>query len=125
MSRCFLLISLSLFASIGCSSASTTLVPIGKCNVGGTCAVQGTLVASHGMGSIRDQDDCVAVALPEFVPDTWNLKTVEAWGTIYKAPDYPGLVTYKLNGRDVDAEACYSGLTMFVDHIEPIPGKRK
>jgi hypothetical protein len=95
-------------------------VPINECRVGRFCVVEGTLVATHQMGSIKDKAGCVAVALPPSIPDAWDALPVRASGMIYKAPDEPGLVTYKLRGRDVDAEACYSGLVMFVDRIEKV-----
>lgn len=102
---------------------SCTTVPAVKanspssCEIGKVCVVRGTLTTSHKMGSIREGQGCIAVALPESVNDDWDQKTVEASGMISKAPDYPGLVTFKLKGRNVDAEACYSGLVMFVDRI--------
>ena len=105
---------------LSCSSAAMMVEPVTQCHTNEKCTIRGTLIASHGMGAIKDRSGCIAVALPEKVPSSWSGRTVEASGGIYKAPDYPGLVTYKLRGRNVDAEACYSGIAMFVDHIVPI-----
>lgn len=105
---------------VSCSTRSAETTPTSRCGVGRNCIVQGKLVATHGTGSIRDESGCIAVALPEYVSDDWNLQLVRASGVIYRAPDYPGLVTYRLKDRVVDAEACYSGLAMYVDKIEKI-----
>lgn len=91
---------------------------VSKCAVGRICSVRGVLVATHRTGAIRDDSGCIAVALPAFVPDGWNGRTVKASGLVYRAVDLPGLVTYKLKDRMVDAEACYSGRVLFVDRIE-------
>lgn len=72
------------------------------------------------MGRIEDQTACVAVALPEYVTDDWDLRQVRASGEIHRAPDVLGLVTYKIHDREFDAEACYSGLAMYVEQIEQV-----
>jgi hypothetical protein len=99
--------------------------PSVQCSVGNSCMLEGQLIATQGTGSVRYDDSCVAVALPQYVTDSWNLQTVKASGTIYKALSYPGLVTYQLLGRKVDAEACYSGLVMYVDRIEKVTASEK
>jgi hypothetical protein len=101
-----------------CASNPSQVIPANQCKTGEICIVKGTLIVGEGMGSVRDQSGCVAVALPQDVPDSWNEHFVRAIGKIYQAPDYPGLITYKLKGRNVDAESCYSGMAMFVDRIE-------
>lgn len=107
------------------SAAGQASTPVEQCVPEKTCVVQGQLIASHGTGSINDGDACVSVALPDYVPMTWNFETVKAFGTVYKAPSYPGLVTFNLRGREVDAEACYSGLVMYVDRIEKTSPRKR
>jgi hypothetical protein len=70
------------------------------------------------MGRIEDETACLAVALPEYVTDDWNLRQVRASGEIHRAPDLDGLVKYKISDREFDAESCYSGLAMYVERIE-------
>lgn len=103
-----------------CSSlAEQPIVPVAKCEVGKVCAIEGLLRGTR-TGSIRDQTGCVAVALPPGIPPGWYAKRVRASGKIYEAPDTPGLVLWDLRGRDVDAEACYSGRAMYVDRIKRV-----
>ena len=120
MSRSYLsIIWLSIF--LACTSCAVqTIEPkrISQCNIDDSCVVEGQLIATEGMGRIQDDTGCIAVALPSYVTDDWNLQQVKASGKIYKAPDYEGFVTYKILERIFDAEACYSGLAMYVDDIE-------
>jgi hypothetical protein len=88
--------------------------------VGDRCVVEGQLVATSGVGRIDDETACLAVALPQYVTDDWNLKNVRASGVIHRAPELPGLVTYKIRDREFDAESCYSGLAMYVENIEEV-----
>jgi hypothetical protein len=111
---------------LSCSTTGSAQDSISPCSVGKVCTVEGTLVGGRGTGSIRGKDeyDCVAVALPPDTPDSWDRRKVHASGMIYKQPDYP-FVTYDLKGRTVDAEACYTGLVMFVDSVELIANSSK
>lgn len=101
-------------ACAGRNSESYIATPIDECIVGEECVVEGLLIATMQMGRIEDDSNCIAVALPESVGDDWNLTRVRATGRTYKAPDFSGLVTYKIQDRDVDAEACYSGIAIYV-----------
>jgi hypothetical protein len=96
-------------------------VPISHCVIGEPCAVWAKLNATNHIGSVRDETGCIAVALPNDVTDALNAHFVGVAGVVYKIPDHPGLITYKLKGRVVDVEACQSGLVMFVDTIEEVP----
>jgi hypothetical protein len=104
-----------------CAALPLEPSPIAACIVGDACVVEGRLVATSGVGRIEDETGCVAVALPEYVTDDWNLRQVRASGEIYGAPDLEGLVKYKIRDREFDAEACYSGLAMYVAQIEGVP----
>jgi len=101
-----------------CTSRNMDRARITQCAVGAACVVEGQLIATKGKGRIEDESGCIAVALPTYVDDDWNLQRVKASGSVYKAPDYPGLITYTIRDRVFDAEACYSGLAMYVDQIE-------
>lgn len=123
MQRCCLSALSLLVMSIACTACTPetfSATPIDECVVGEECVVEGQLIATKQKGRIEDDSDCIAVALPESVGDNWNLTQVRATGRVYRAPDAPGLVTYKIQDRDVDAEACYSGYAMYVDDIEQL-----
>ena len=107
-------------ACTACTPETYAATPIDQCVVGEECVVEGQLIATKRKGRIEDESACIAVALPESVGDDWNLMRVRATGRIYKAPDAPGLVTYKIQDRDFDAEACYSGYAMYVEEIEQL-----
>src|SRR6185436_21076552 len=92
-----------------------------QCIVGEQCVVEGELVAASGSGRIGDdEEECLAVALPEYVTDDWDSRYVRASGEIYRAPELGGLVKYKIRDRWFDAESCYSGLAMYVEKIEQV-----
>ena len=101
-----------------CAEPPFESTPIEQCMIGDTCVVEGQLVATNRMGRIEDETACLAVALPEYVTDDWNLRQVRASGEIHSAPDLEGLVKYKIGDREFDAESCYSGLAMYVEQIE-------
>ena len=78
--------------------------PIDQCVVGRRCLVEGILVATEKMGSIRateneNASECIAVALSAGVPDSWNLRHVKAIGMVSRRPNLPGMFRYKLKDR--------------------------
>jgi hypothetical protein len=97
--------------------------PMLSCKISKACTIRGILNVQGHVGSIRasyaNSRDCVAVALPANIADAWTGQAVQASGMIDPMPDLPGLTSYKLKGREVDVEACTSGLVMYVDRIEP------
>lgn len=108
-----------------CVAQTAALRPVSRCIVGEVCHVEGTLVAGERTGRIEgnepaDESDtnCVSVARPEKFAGVYVGVPVRASGKIYMAPDLPGLMSWKLSDRWVDAESCYSGLAMYVDTIE-------
>ncbi|MFZ1992088.1 MAG: hypothetical protein WAW96_20215 [Alphaproteobacteria bacterium] len=99
--------------------------PIDQCTMGKECLVEGFLVATEKKGSIRvaanqNASGCIAVALRADVPESWNLRHVKAIGMVSRRPNFPGMFSYKLKDRVIDAEACQSDLAMYVDRIETV-----
>lgn len=103
-----------------CARGNRIPTPLEECVVGEVCVVEGQLIATKHKGRIEEDGACIAVALPDAVGDDWNLLQVRATGRIYSAPEFSGLVTYKIRDREFDAEACYSRLAMYVDELEQL-----
>ena len=112
----------SCFVCAGCAGQFHASKWVSKCAVGEVCAVDGKLVANEGKGRIEGprnetDTDCITVALPPELDGEYDAVPVRASGAVTEMPVIPGASEVTIRDRWVDAEACYSGLVMYVDEI--------
>ncbi len=101
------------------------LMNIEDCEIGNKCNISGELEiyvgSSGGMGSLKKDSDCTALALPMFILDDkvkWENKKVRVSGEVFAQHYDPMIISFMLKDRSVAVGICNSDKIIYVDMIK-------